>query len=156
MKLQAIYDLRETDPITGEKYPLFEGEISKCARCGRDHAIVYEVITETNEIVRYGETCFKRMTRCFRPESIKQAAIEGKRQLGWLRDSSFREEALKLCKIIVENNENVFPISKSGAELCSYTSIFEVKQWILGFLLYYQHTGNFGNSDYSYNEWCKK
>jgi hypothetical protein len=72
IRLIACYDLRTIDPITGEKEPLAEGQGCTCDRCGKVHAVVYQVAEfgATKEGLRYpiegtmkqvGSTCFKKM-----------------------------------------------------------------------------------------------
>lgn len=58
MRVTGFYDMRPIDWVSGKRMPLEAGMGHVCDRCGREHALVYEVTDdETGKVYKVGSGC---------------------------------------------------------------------------------------------------
>lgn len=100
-KLTAIIDLREKDDWTGEIYALQVGQGNICARCGREHAKVYQVVRlDDGKEFNVGSTCCKHLFGGWEPEKAVIAAA--KKTAKKLTEEKTQQRMLSIVAPIVE------------------------------------------------------
>ena len=98
--LVGITDLREVDWFTGKKMPLEQGEGNECMRCGRMHAVVWEVRdNETGKHWKVGSGCGPRALGGWTPdkEEIKTARKEARERAEQRRLAKIEAEARRIA-----------------------------------------------------------
>lgn len=69
MRLIAVYDLREKDELTGERIELPAENKNECGRCGRLHAVIWEVEDDRGRVHLIGSGCAKRAFDGWEPDA---------------------------------------------------------------------------------------